>query len=314
MRLVEDFALTYGLNLDELHQDILGGDVDDVSVLELERSTEWLVKGSGKPWLPLELGAKIDFFQLGVFGRLVASCTCYRDAIELSRSYHELLHPMHDTEIEIQGKKLGYFYRTNRAVNYKSLYAEIALGAIPYWGERLTGKPMIPEQVCFRLDEPDYGDMYREHFKCEVLFSQPVDCLWMNSEVLDRPILSASPNYHAGLVKEAAEQLKHMSTWSAKVKDMIKLCLPSDISIGQAASTLYCSERTLQRKLSDEDVSFKVLKQEVRHEEAARLLEESALSVEQIAFHLGYEQRSSFAAAFKKQTGVSPGKWRSDHK
>jgi AraC-like DNA-binding protein len=312
--MVEDVAMSYGLNIDELHQRVLGGEIQNVTVSDLERATEWLISGSKKPWLPLELGTMADFSQLGVFGRLVASCVTYKDALELSRTYNELLHPLHDTDFAVKDGKVEYLYRTDRSSVQKPLYAEIALGAIPFWSERLTGKPLILDRVCFRHAEPPYAEKYRNHFRCDVLFSQTTNSLLMDASILDEPVLSASPHYHTSVLEEANRQLKHMATWSSKVEDIIRLRLPLDVSIQEAAGSLHCSERTLQRKLSEEETTFKLLKQSVRHREAVHLLKNTSMSIEQIAFHMGYEQRSSFAAAFKAQSGLSPGRWRTVHK
>lgn len=312
--MVEDIAMSYGLSIDELHQNVLGGDLQNITVLDLERATEWLVKGSQKPWLPLELGSKVDFSQLGVFGRLVASCVTYKDAMELSRTYHQLFHPFHDTDFEVKGNTVEYIYRTNRSNVQKPLYAEIALGAVPFWTERLTGRQLVPHRVCFGHAEPEHAEKYREHFGCDVLFSQTTNSISMDASILEAPVLSASPQYHTSVIEEANRQLQHIATWASKVEEIIQLRLPSDISIQDAAVSLHCSERTLQRKLSEEGTAFKLLKQNVRHREAAHLLKTTSMSIEQIAFHMGYEQRSSFAAAFKAQSGLSPGKWRSANK
>lgn len=314
VRMVEDFAMSYGLNIDELHQLVLGGEIENVTVSDLERATEWLITGSKKPWLPLELGTRVDFSQLGVFGRLVASCVTYKDALELSRTYHELFHPLHDTDFEVMDGNFEYIYRTDRANVRKPLYAEIALGAIPFWTERLTGKPLTPNRVCFQHAKPEHAEKYRDHFRCDVLFSQSTNSLSMDASILDEPVLSASPHYHTSVIEEANKQLEQMATWSGKIEDIIRLRLPADVSIQGVASSLHCSERTLQRKLSEEGTTFKLLKQSVRHREAVHLLKNTSMSIEQIAFHMGYEQRSSFAAAFKARSGLSPGKWRSAHK
>jgi len=189
-------------------------------------------------------------------------------------------------------------------------YAEVILGSIPVWGERLTGEPLNIKRVTFRQSEPSYAEKYREYFKCEVLFDQDFDALWVDAHLLDLPITSASPGYHSRIKEQARTQLQSIETFSGEIKRIIRRSLPEDIGVEKVARLLNCSERTMQRKLAEENTSFKALKQEVRKLVAIELLETTSLSIEKIAFRLGYEQRTSFAVAFLRWTGVKPTNWK----
>ncbi len=48
----------------------------------------------------------------------------------------------------------------------------------------------------------------------------------------------------------------------------------------------------------------------LRRDKAQRLLEETALSITEIAFEVGYESGQALARAFRRETGVSPGEYR----
>ncbi|MBV1919564.1 MAG: AraC family transcriptional regulator [Pseudomonadales bacterium] len=184
------------------------------------------------------------------------------------------------------------------------------LGALPVWAERLTGQRFDVHSVWFSQSEPYYADKFHEHFDCEVLFNSPYDALWASVGFLELPVLSASPRYHAKIKEQASEHLQSIETVSMAIKTLLLSGLPEEISVEEVSKSLNLSERTLQRKLAEEKTNFKALKQVVRKEEAIRLLETTKLSIEQIAFNLGYEQRSSFSAAFLRWTGVTPAKWR----
>jgi AraC-like DNA-binding protein len=66
------------------------------------------------------------------------------------------------------------------------------------------------------------------------------------------------------------------------------------------------SARTLQRRLHDEATSFAALLDTFRREASVRLLRERDLSVEEVAFMLGYSEPSSFYRAFRRWTGQTP--------
>jgi AraC-like DNA-binding protein len=62
--------------------------------------------------------------------------------------------------------------------------------------------------------------------------------------------------------------------------------------------------------LADEGTSHRVLLEEARREVAVRLLGEQRLSIDEVAYHLGYAQPSSFQRAFKRWTGMPPATFR----
>ena len=70
------------------------------------------------------------------------------------------------------------------------------------------------------------------------------------------------------------------------------------------------SERTLQRRITEEGRSFRELLVEARRELGLRLLGDAALELDEIAFLLGYQDATSFHRAFREWEGVTPGRWR----
>jgi len=307
--LIEDLALSNGLSVDDLYLSVLPGNGNIVTVQGLDDAVRWLLNGTKKPWLALEFGQRINYQQLDIFGPLIASCGTIREALELFQKYHQLLHPFLGLAYSVEGKSLCIRYSIFENQPDDVFYAEAILGSIPVWGERLTGKPLKIKQVSFRHSEPFYAEKYREYFKCEVLFDQEFDALWVESHLLSLPILSASPGYHSKIKEQAQTQLQSIETFSGEIKRIIRSSLPDDIGVEEVARVLNCSERTMQRKLAEEKTSFKALKQEVRKLVAIELLETTSLSIEKIAFRLGYEQRTSFAVAFLRWTGVKPTDW-----
>ena len=80
--------------------------------------------------------------------------------------------------------------------------------------------------------------------------------------------------------------------------------------MGEVASDLYMTTRTLRRRLLDEGTSFAELRDEVRQTLAEELLSGPGLSVEQIAERLGYAEATSFVNAFKRWRGRTPHNYR----
>ncbi|MCP4753570.1 MAG: helix-turn-helix transcriptional regulator [Proteobacteria bacterium] len=68
--------------------------------------------------------------------------------------------------------------------------------------------------------------------------------------------------------------------------------------------------RTLQRRLQAQKFTFRQLVDKVRKENALHYLQQTDLTMGQIAYGLGYSELSAFTRAFKRWFGVSPSKWR----
>jgi AraC-like DNA-binding protein len=73
------------------------------------------------------------------------------------------------------------------------------------------------------------------------------------------------------------------------------------------------SVRTLQRRLTDVDITFQQLVEDTRRELAHHYLKHSTAELNETAFLLGYEDANSFFRAFHLWEGTSPGDWRMKH-
>ncbi len=81
-------------------------------------------------------------------------------------------------------------------------------------------------------------------------------------------------------------------------------------SLSTAAKALGISARTFQRRLEENNLNYSQLVEQVRFEQASRLLQDPDNHVIDIAFDLGYGDAANFTRAFKRWTGVSPREFR----
>lgn len=310
VEILEDLALSNSLSVDKLYDDVGLKGANDVTLNDIERALTWVIEESGVPELPLLICDRVGFNQLGIFGPLIASCETVRDAIQLFHSFKSLLHPLFDLELIETNDSVEVVYAVSREKELPIYYAEIVLGSFPVWFKRLTGMDLESDRVKFRHSKPAHASAYEDYFKAEILYDQPYVSMVVSKSVMGLPCLSASPKYHLNVLEKAKDQVEVTQAISMLVADKFKQNLPEQVAFSEMAKLLNYSERSLQRRLMDEGTNYKKLKQELLKEEAIHLLETTQLTIEQIAYRLGYEQRSSFAAAFQRWTGVSPGGWR----
>jgi AraC-like DNA-binding protein len=123
-----------------------------------------------------------------------------------------------------------------------------------------------------------------------------------NRELLDilTPALTAAlSDYRAG------------GTVSEHVKVALKRRLPGGRpDVEGVAHDLGMSERTLQRRITDEGTTFRALLVEARQELCQQLLSDPSVDITEAACLLGYQDTSSFYRAFREWMGVTPSQWR----
>lgn len=117
-------------------------------------------------------------------------------------------------------------------------------------------------------------------------------------------------NHQPAQVAVVSSQTTLTEQLFAKLRRYITQQLPQAPRLCQAASALHVSSRTLQRLLQQHNSSFRQLVCQCRHQLAQQYLQQSELSLQQIAFQLGFEEQSSFQKAFKCWQGCSPGAFR----
>ena len=97
--------------------------------------------------------------------------------------------------------------------------------------------------------------------------------------------------------------------------DQVKAALPQmvlsgSISANAVASLFGISERTLRRRLKDEENNLRRLLNEARFELAQQLLGSTKMTVCEVAAALRYPDPNVFSRAFRNWAGLSPTQWR----
>jgi AraC-like DNA-binding protein len=80
--------------------------------------------------------------------------------------------------------------------------------------------------------------------------------------------------------------------------------------VRSVAKVMRLSSRTLQRRLSDEGVTFACLVGRVRFAVAQRMLDDPARKIIEVALDLGYSDQAHFARAFVRWSGLTPRQFR----
>jgi AraC-like DNA-binding protein len=159
--------------------------------------------------------------------------------------------------------------------------------------------------------------MYEAHFGCAVKFGARQNLLVFDAAVLDRVFVTHNADVLAIVAPQLEAELREQQagrTFREQVKGTLKKILAGRRpELREVARELRVSTRTLQRRLTEERVTFQQLIAEARRELAQHYLLHSQLELNETAYLLGYEDANSFFRAFHQWEGTSPGEWRATH-
>jgi AraC-like DNA-binding protein len=96
----------------------------------------------------------------------------------------------------------------------------------------------------------------------------------------------------------------------ARVRGALLERLTANPEIGELATDLGISGRTLARRLAEAGLSYSDIKDDLRKTHAAWYLQHTELSMEAIASQLGYNDPTNFSRKFKYWYRVPPSKMR----
>ncbi len=155
---------------------------------------------------------------------------------------------------------------------------------------------------------PEYAELYQRYIPFKVSFDQAFNEIIGPQGLLYQKNKNYDPNLHKLMVDQFDIKLenKRNDSISSKIKHLLKEKIGNEPNIQQASATLNMSERTLRRKLSVENTSFRNILLDTRMEESKILIKKGELNLEQIAYKLGYQHPSTFSSAFKKRYSISP--------
>ena len=194
----------------------------------------------------------------------------------------------------------------------------------PLVDEMLKSSAEIVSAICalpvpvraaeFSYPAPDDTRALKLAFGSNLKFGCDVSCLYFSREVVLYPLIDVGfelgADFWAGPRSVFDEPLA-VDPFLRDVRIAIRRALPGGaLTIDSLAKELSVSRRTLQRRLSALDSSFKAMLQDVREEQSRRYLDDPRLAVTEIALLLGYSDQASFSNAFKSWCGCAPTEYR----
>ena len=271
----------------------------------------------------LELGARLGLSGMGAVGYALQHGTTVGQALDWLQRYRAVVHPDVFGRTERRPGKGGDDGDGERLVFVKPPVAAFASLREPLEAQAaatvavmqaLTGGVARARAVAFPLARPDDDRRHRDFFGCPVTWASADLEVAFDAALLEHPLPRADARLFGYLARRADELLAALPA-EERVADRARreigiLLAQGEPRLADVAKRLGLSERTLHRRLQEEETTFGALIEASRRDRAVLLLEDPRLSASEIAFLIGYSEPAPFFRAFRRWTGASPQEFR----
>ncbi|WP_296246109.1 AraC family transcriptional regulator [Pseudomonas sp. UBA4194] len=275
------------------------------------------VERSGNPAIGLNMARLVRPASFHVVGYLLMSSRTLAEGFERLVRYQRIIAESADLSFRLlpEGYALiltvhGDHLPPTRQSAEASLACALALCT---W---LTGRTVQPIKVMLAGPEPVDPGPYTQTFGAPITFTAPYDALVFHKDDMEIPLPTANEAMAALHDRFAGEYMARFSDNQVSHRARLMICrlLPLGEPRREAvAQALHMSQRTLQRRLQDEDTSFQTLLDDTRRQLAEQYMARPQMTLLEAAYLLGFSDPSNFFRAFRRWFGTTPNEYRLRH-
>lgn len=293
-------------------------DGSPVSTAQFFAIWQALVDISGDPSVGLRIGTGLEGAVMPPSFLAAYHARDFRDALQRVARFKRLCAP-EDMRIQEQSDRYDIKVDWTQAEGQAAPPAlvDATLATLVELGRKGTKEFLVP--IAVELARPECARaVYEKYFGCRVRFAAEINRLSFRRADLDKPFASYNAELLDILIPELDQRLQQQAR-SATLAGQIRWVLRRRLTAGRpdirsVARELAMSERSLQRRLSDEGLTFQSLLSETRHQLALEYLaDDPTLAIIEVAYMLGYEDQNSFFRAFRQWEELTPAAWRTQH-
>lgn len=260
---------------------------------------------TGEPALGLALVRHAEYTTFGGLGLALAAGGSVRSVLERIGRYHALISDAVRLRIVEQGDVLVVHIDENSTPPPHPQSILFLMATVVALGRLRLASDDPPRRICLKGIDADGIAAAQRFFHCPVEDTGHY-CVEMDAGA-GAMVLEGSDPEMAAMLEQA---LRHRlppgdQALSVQLALWLEQRFPDgEPSLAEAARSFALSERSLQRRLADEQLTWLRLVDNTRRALAERHLHAPGMSLTQLAFLLGFADISSFSRAFRKWFGV----------
>jgi AraC-like DNA-binding protein len=289
----------------------------ETRVSHASNNTLWarLAEASGDLDFGLHFAERMTIEAFGVVGHLLVHSRTFGEGLERVVACSRILHDAGRVELERRGDQVAIFPGCRGLPHdVPRQISEFSAAAVLVLGRRVTGVELQATAVSFRHPAPPRLTEHTRVLGVCPSFNALESEVRLPAAVLDLPIADARPavlTYLDLYARDVIARLPPQDDLVGRVEQAIAASMSAGVpGIDAIAAQLGLGSRTLQRRLAGTETSFQSLVDDVRRRYAERYLTDDRLTINEIAFLVGFSEPSNFHRAFRRWTGVTPAAFR----
>jgi len=270
---------------------------------------------SGNEFIGLLVAARKSFTSGGIYALAMLSAPTCLDGLRCGIRYYNiagtLIEPwLEQTEPDVCEMSVHSRFPDPRVLRF---LIDEQLASTAAFIRFATRDIAAVKKAEFTYDQGKNKEVYERFYKCPVEFGCDRNRLILDRAMLNRPMRTADPYIFEEmeeLLQKSAARQEGTGEFIRRVETAIKKNLARGASQSQIAAEIGTGERTLRRKLADNELNYRSLLDNIRYTRACELLSQTGKTIETIAIELGFADIRTFRQAFFRWSGHSPTNYR----
>jgi AraC-like DNA-binding protein len=266
------------------------------------------------------IGARLHLSAYGMYGYALMCSPTMRDFFDFAVRYQPLATPTVRLEWRTEGDvaiwQFREIYRDVMSSDVRTFLVRQQMKMTFTHIRDTAGADNLPVRALFALAEDAHASEDECELCCPCLYGQAANELHYPIGILDQaPALGN--RLTRTMLEETCERLIGQSRLSSGLSgEVYQLLLnaPSHFpSMTAIAAQLGMQERTLRRRLAAEDCSYGAIVDDVRRKLAIEYLQTTRMSVDDVAWKVGFSDSANLRRAIRRWTGQTIGEMRGRH-
>ncbi len=259
------------------------------------------------PEVAMALARQQDMMILAPLGPMLKRCNNVLEALDVIVKYLKILVSGFQVSINVKQDFVNISFTLEiPQIQQRLQYQDYAMASAVNVLHGLMGRTYPIRSCSFLRTERDKERIadYSRYYGCPVAFNCPTLSLTVDSSILQQDVEHllkhinsrvsvALSSYDRGIVNQVSQVISFsLANGNSSIEDI--------------ALSMNLSQRTLQRKLSEQNTSFSALLDAVRFNMANQYLTSTYYRLTDIGLLLGYSNLSSFSRGYQRWSGVNP--------
>jgi AraC-like DNA-binding protein len=302
-----------------IDEQALEGEDNVVTQTQYSRLLDEIIRRHPLPGLGLLDGRGVNLLDHGLLGYAMFASANLGKAIERHSKYQDVIGAVLHTALIVDGDaahlRVVSVARPDMVDTQDKLQFELE-SLFAQWAE--VGPAFGSSRhwftsVEFSYPAPAYEPMYYEVLGKPVRFRRQYNQMNFPAALLEQPLSFANEQAASLCEKQCAALLGELKEAQGVVGELRRLLANNPgryPSVEEAAGTLAMGERTLRRRLAEEDTTYKQVVLDFRMELAASYLRGREMTIQEVAYVSGYADPSNFHRTFSRYHGITPNAYR----